>query len=81
MIIVLGTASPAFAADATEAAKQSQNPVAKVINMPIQSNVNFGGASGTQWVNLVQPVIPQHGFQAELDTQNHHSSSRVSAGI
>jgi len=59
IIILLGITIPGFAIDATEAAKRSQNPVSKVINVPIQSNVNFGGASGTQWVNLIQPVIPQ----------------------
>ncbi len=59
IIIVLGITTPVFSGDASAAAKESQNPVAKVINMPIQSNVNFGADGGTQWVNLIQPVIPQ----------------------
>ncbi|RKX69110.1 MAG: neuromedin U [Spirochaetes bacterium] len=59
IIIVLGITIPGFSSDATEIAKKSQNPVSKVYNLPIQSNVNFGADAGTQWVNLIQPVIPQ----------------------
>lgn len=48
-----------------ELAKQTQNPLAKLISVPFQNNLNFGyGAkdapkpSGTQYVLNIQPVIP-----------------------
>ena len=37
IIIILGIAVPGFSIYATEAAKQSQNPVSKVNKLPIQS--------------------------------------------
>ncbi len=59
VILLLCFSVPGFSIDATEAAKTSQNPVSTVISLPIQSNINFGSGDGIQWVNLLQPVIPQ----------------------
>ena len=53
---------PARAADegATELAKKTQNPVADLISVPLQSNFNFntGIKDETVYVLNVQPVIP-----------------------
>lgn len=53
---------PARAADesATELAKKTQNPVADLISVPLQSNFNFnvGIKDATVYVLNVQPVIP-----------------------
>ena len=40
--------------------KQSQNPIANLVTFPVQSNWNFGIGPDdrTQFVSLVQPVIP-----------------------
>jgi hypothetical protein len=54
-------ASSARAADeATELAKKTQNPVADLISVPLQSNFNFdtGTKDATVYVLNVQPVIP-----------------------
>lgn len=42
-------------------AKKSQNPIASLISVPIQNNVNFGLGpnNDTQYINLIQPVLPQ----------------------
>ncbi|MGA7875159.1 MAG: hypothetical protein WCA08_05810 [Desulfoferrobacter sp.] len=44
----------------TALAKEAQNPVAKLISVPLQNNFNFGVGprNVTQWVLNVQPVIP-----------------------
>jgi len=41
-------------------AKAAQNPVAKMISVPLQNNFNFGIGpnDATQWVLNIQPVIP-----------------------
>ena len=46
--------------NATELAKQTQNPVADLISVPFQNNFNFGVGPRdvTQWVLNIQPVIP-----------------------
>lgn len=43
-----------------EAGKQSQNPIASLATLPIQNNWNFGVGPDdrTQFVALVQPVVP-----------------------
>jgi hypothetical protein len=63
--LVVGTAlvmgaSPLSAQDATELAKQTQNPVANLISIPFQFNFNTGGdLEDRTLLNLnVQPVIP-----------------------
>ena len=55
-------AQPAAKHDATDLAKQTQNPVADLISLPIQNNTYFetGPDGRTQNVLLVQPVIPFH---------------------
>jgi hypothetical protein len=52
--------TPAAATNAEELRKQSQNPVANLISVPIQENWNFniGPADRTQNVVNLQPVIP-----------------------
>ncbi len=59
-------AAPPAASDSTlELAKKTQNPVADLISLPLQNNLNFGyGAkaaphsSSTQYVLNIQPVVP-----------------------
>jgi len=55
-------AQPAAKNNATELAKQTQNPVADLISLPIQNNTFFevGPDGRTQNVLLVQPVIPMN---------------------
>jgi hypothetical protein len=52
--------TPAAAASSEELRKQSQNPIASLISVPIQENWNFGigPASRVQNVMNIQPVIP-----------------------
>jgi hypothetical protein len=61
------TAAPPPAArdDTLELAKKTQNPIADLISLPLQNNLNFGyGAkdaphsSSTQYVLNIQPVVP-----------------------
>lgn len=54
--------SRAQAQDETELAKKTQNPVADLISVPLQSNFNFGAGSKDKMIYLlnVQPVIPFH---------------------
>jgi hypothetical protein len=49
-----------YADDATEIAKQAQNPVASLISVPFQDNINFGVGpeSDVQNVLEIEPVIP-----------------------
>lgn len=53
-----GSAAPAV--DATELAKQTQNPVAELISLPFQFNFNSGGdlEDGTLFNLNFQPVVP-----------------------
>jgi hypothetical protein len=52
--------SPAQAQDDTDLAKKTQNPVADLISVPLQSNFNFGAGSKERMIYIlnVQPVIP-----------------------
>jgi hypothetical protein len=52
--------TPAAAASSDELRKQSQNPIASLISVPIQENWNFGigPANRVQNVMNIQPVIP-----------------------
>jgi hypothetical protein len=52
--------SRARAQDESELAKKTQNPVADLISVPLQSNFNFGAGSKDKMIYIlnVQPVIP-----------------------
>jgi hypothetical protein len=52
--------TPAAAAHAEELRKEAQNPVASLISVPLQENLNFNNQPGdrTQNVLNIQPVIP-----------------------
>lgn len=58
LLTVLGTAV-SHAQDA-DLAQQLSNPVADLISVPIQSNLDFGvgPGDGTRWTTNIQPVIP-----------------------
>lgn len=61
LLTPIGVAGPARAEEAnTELAKKTQNPVADLISIPLQNNMNFGIGPNhrTQNVLNVQPVIP-----------------------
>ena len=73
LISILGIAlyTTSFAQDTSEKptaqqtedlAKQSQNPIANLISVPFQNNINFGLGphDRTQNLLLIQPVIPIH---------------------
>jgi hypothetical protein len=65
-------------ANATEALqKATQNPVADLISVPLQDNMNFGVGpyNGTQNVLNIQPVIPMH------LTENWNLINRIIAPI
>ncbi len=61
-LVTLLIAAPAWAAEqsAEELAKAAQNPIANMISVPFQNNVNFnvGPENGTQNILNIQPVIP-----------------------
>src|SRR5688572_26604896 len=60
LTILLALPSSASAQDADELAKQTQNPVASLISVPLQGNWDFGigdrDATGT--LLNIQPVMP-----------------------
>jgi hypothetical protein len=63
VFLILALAAPATAQqqDATELAKKTQNPVADLISVPLQSNFNFDAGFNHNkmiYVLNVQPVIP-----------------------
>ena len=56
----IATGTTMARADATDLAKQTQNPIANLISVPLQNNFNFGVGPGDdlQYVLNIQPVIP-----------------------
>jgi hypothetical protein len=64
ILFVLGVLAPPAAAQKQpsdeELVKQTQNPVADLISVPLQNNFNFetGSKNRTVWVGNIQPVIP-----------------------
>jgi hypothetical protein len=62
--LVISLVAPALAQvdDESELAKKTQNPVADLISVPLQSNFNFGAGSKDKMIYIlnVQPVIPMH---------------------
>jgi hypothetical protein len=59
-IAVLATATCALHAREADLAQKLANPIADLISLPIQSNVDFGvgPGDGTIWRTNIQPVIP-----------------------
>jgi hypothetical protein len=60
LLLLCACAASTFAQDASELAKQVQNPIASLISLPFQNNFNFGvgSKSDSQYVQNIQPVIP-----------------------
>ena len=60
LVCTLAICFPAQAEEESELAKQTQNPVADLISIPFQNNMNFGLEPNhrTQNVLNIQPVIP-----------------------
>lgn len=60
LLVLLGVSPQSQAEDESELAKQTQNPVADLVSIPVQNNMNFGLEPNhrTQNVLNIQPVIP-----------------------
>jgi hypothetical protein len=60
LVLLLALPSPAAAQTADELAKQTQNPVASLISVPLQGNWDFGlgGRDAAGTLLNVQPVMP-----------------------
>jgi len=59
-LLLVAGGSPCLAQEDTDLAKKTQNPVADLISVPLQSNFNFGVGphKSLQYVLNVQPVVP-----------------------
>ena len=82
LLFVMGL--PARAAQSNEElAKAAQNPVANLISVPFQDNINFnvGPEEKTQNVLNIQPVIPVSlGLRLEPD-HPHHPAGHLPARV
>ncbi len=60
LLLISGVPGLAWAQDDAELAKKTQNPVADLISVPLQNNINFGVGpqDDVQYILNVQPVIP-----------------------
>ena len=59
ILVILIPAQIASGGDATDLAKQAQNPISDLITVPIEENFSFGGLAGeTQHAINVSPVYP-----------------------
>jgi hypothetical protein len=60
LVVLLGICFSALADSDADLAKQTQNPVANLISLPLQSNFNtgVGPEDGLQYILNVQPVVP-----------------------
>ncbi len=60
VVLATGGLAPGLAQDETELAKKTQNPVADLISVPLQSNFNFGVGpdDDLQYILNIQPVVP-----------------------
>lgn len=58
LLIATAITSPANGQDSEELAKKLSNPLASLISVPIQSNLDFGlgPGGGTKWTTNIQPV-------------------------
>jgi hypothetical protein len=59
-LIAFALAAPFLHAQDADLAQKLSNPVADLISLPIQSNIDFGigPGEGTRWTTNIQPVIP-----------------------
>jgi hypothetical protein len=60
LLVIACVSTPGWAQDNAELAKKTQNPVADLISVPFQNNVNFGVGPNddVQYILNIQPVIP-----------------------
>ncbi len=61
LLLIVAFSSPAVAADNdAELVKQTQNPIANLVSVPLQNNWDFGigPADATKYTLNIQPVIP-----------------------
>jgi hypothetical protein len=76
LVWALAPCAPVLAQEAPDdeesaLAMQSQNPVANLISLPLQSNTffNIGENDRTAWVMNIQPVIPVHAGPVNIITR------------
>jgi hypothetical protein len=75
MVALFATASycsRSYAQDAPDLAKLVQNPIARVISLPLQNNLTFGVGPGHDPQNVlnIQPVLPAVGGRCALASRH-----------